>query len=296
MVLGRLGPLHVPGTAEVLKLVFSGKLYNIEAKHGVWPLLLVSANLFWLVLTFLRSLQSGEGTRRFVDRYFIEIAVVFMSLLQFWYVFAVTLDWCHISIGLRFAYLASAVIVLRNYAPRCPTRLWRPAAWTTLGLVVLWWCAACGREIDLEKNFPYRQPDSRFLRSEYVQAANFLNRNLGKDETFYTLTSEGAFYYLVDRPSPSRFFLLFDAAPVVSQCQLVRDLDSHRVKYVVVYSPSWTNSLNYFTVPMRTPLVTRYVAKNYHSCIWFGQILYRGEEPTDGKDKRGKINGKDNAR
>ncbi len=76
-----------------LPLAMGSTPYRIGENHGVWPLLLVSANVFWVALMFLRSLQSAEGTRRFVDRYFVEMALVLVSLFQFWNTFIVRSDW-----------------------------------------------------------------------------------------------------------------------------------------------------------------------------------------------------------
>ncbi len=195
------------------------------------------------------------------------------------------------------------VIILRNYVSPLLKGFVRPAAWTALGSAVLCWCVLCVwgglvtalpdhhdgtvrflcvGGIDLKKNFPIHEPDRQFLTSEYAEAANFLNRNLGKNETFYTLTSEAAFYYLVERPCPTRFLLLFYAAPVPNQEELLRDLDSHRVKYLILDSPCVMNRLDGFTTPIRTPLVAAYAVKKYHPCVSFGQIrIWERNQPAD---------------
>lgn len=64
---------------------------------------------------------------------------------------------------------------------------------------------------------PSRREDRSFVPLHHVRTLSCLGEHLGADEHFYTLTSEGSWYYFTGRPCPSRFLMPWTAPPPSSR-------------------------------------------------------------------------------
>jgi hypothetical protein len=93
----------------------------------------------------------------------------------------------------------------------------------------------------------------------------FLKKNLKKDEYFYSLTSEGTWYYFIDRPCPTRFPSTVLATPNFYQKEVVRDLGEKgdKVKYIIFRNNLWTNNLDFIPNEKRYPYLIEYIKENY---------------------------------
>jgi len=87
--------------------------------------------------------------------------------------------------------------------------------------------------------------------------------NLLEDEYFYTLTSDALLYYLTDRLCPTRFPVVYYAAPRQYQEEIVEDLDTKNVKLVIVTGEGGSNWIDGVNIGARSPLILTYVLNNY---------------------------------
>ncbi len=112
--------------------------------------------------------------------------------------------------------------------------------------------------------------------------ANFLHQNLEPGEPFYDYTNMGLFYFLADRPCPTRYVQTTYAASRAAQQEVVADLVEAQPRYVTFPSGNM-RKYDYDRIlhPLRHPLITRYLYRHYRPFTVIGDtiILTRNEEP-----------------
>jgi len=111
--------------------------------------------------------------------------------------------------------------------------------------------------------FPLNKTDAEFIPPNYARTISFLKKNLGDDENFFTLTSEASWYYLVNKPCPARFNVVWFAMPAFFQKEIVEDLQQNNVKFIIYRNNCWSNKIDGFDNETRLPIVTDYVKHNY---------------------------------
>lgn len=128
------------------------------------------------------------------------------------------------------------------------------------------------KEIDIAKDaFPINVKDELFVRSDHLEAAKFLKENLREHESFVTLTSEASWYYLVDKPSPVQFPVVWFAFMPDQRQSLAKSIDEHDdIKYIVTNS-NWTSNFDYVPVHERLPEVFEVLYDKYEPSEVFGQ-------------------------
>lgn len=250
--------------------LLAGRAYTLACPHCIVPLLLVCANSFWLALRFAREWSRGGRVglaRRFGSQYFVEIALYVVSLLFFRSALG-RADLPHIAIGSSFVYLLSLFIALAHIAPaHLRSEHTRRGVGVVLSALLGLGAIASAPERSpgaiLERNFPWGTPDAALVPADYRATAEFLVDNLAKDESFYTLTSEGIWYYLTRWPCPTRFPIAYYAAPSFYQAEIVRDLGAAKPKYVIGRSATWSMRIDGIGVAQRLPAVAEYVDRHY---------------------------------
>lgn len=70
--------------------------------------------------------------------------------------------------------------------------------------------------------------DTTIIKDSYQNAVNTLKDEVDQQSCFYTLTNEGIWYYLFDKPSCSKFFYTFYAKPKSAQKLVVEQLESEK--------------------------------------------------------------------
>jgi hypothetical protein len=255
------------------------ELVGLEYPIGSGPFLLAAAlvafNAYWLCFLFLRLLNAegggwGSSLRRLVREYLPEVALLVCSVFVFKSALGRS-DWGHVAIGVAPSYLLLLVLSSR-YGGRAPAKVRWGMSCSALILAapLMLTCLSTLRgnpRYLLVRNFPVGVADDEYVPASYREAAEFLEKNLSPEETFYTLTSEGIWYYLVDRPSPSRFAIVYYAATEEFQKELVDNIASHSVKYIIVSNASWYNNMDGFSVAERVPLVVSYIRQNYEPWV-----------------------------
>jgi len=115
----------------------------------------------------------------------------------------------------------------------------------------------------LEKNFPYNKNDSDFIPDNYKNTITFIKNNLGENDNFFTMTSEAIWYYYINKPSPTKFPVVWFAMPYFYQEQVVRDLKNNNVKLLLYKNKHWANAIDGFTSQERLPIIDQYIRNNY---------------------------------
>ncbi len=211
---------------------------------------LAALNLFQLTRLLL-----AEGGREFLRKYFLEVCLL---LLAVFYLRAGLgrADIVHVSVNSWPSYLLACRLFLEAGLKR------RLVVAGAVGLA-----AVCLVQIPraglMAQNFPLGRPDSFYLPAGYLQAAAAVRQSLGPGESFFTMTSEALWYYLVDRPCPARFPVVWFAAPAFYQQEIIRDLERNNTKLVLYRNAAPSNRIDGIGNEQRLPLVASYLQEHY---------------------------------
>ena len=96
----------------------------------------------------------------------------------------------------------------------------------------------------ISQNVPLMVKDSELIpRPSYKATISFLKDNLSSEDDFFTMTSEGCWYYFIDRPCPTLFPLSCFAATNFYQHEVVEDLKKSNVKFILYRNNNWTSTI-----------------------------------------------------
>ena len=119
--------------------------------------------------------------------------------------------------------------------------------------------------------FPIHVKDEKFMRTDYIDTANYLKKNLHGNESFATFTSEGAWYYFADKPSPLQYFVIWYAFTAEQRHTLATQLATKsNIKYIVTNN-NWTSTFDYIPNEARFPDVYKVFYEHYTPLTGFGQ-------------------------
>ena len=122
-----------------------------------------------------------------------------------------------------------------------------------------------------QNTFPLHVPDSQLVRPDYLQTAAYLKQNLHGQNTFVTLTSEGIWYYLVDKPSPIQYPIIWYAFTGPQRASIANSIaDNPHIKYIVTNN-NWTSDFDFVPNPVRFPEVYKVLDNDYVPKVGFGQ-------------------------
>jgi len=234
-----------------------GLVYPIE-QAPMWGICaLATANLFYLVLAWLEA----PSVKAFCRRRFFELCLLVASICFFRAALGRS-DFVHVAVNSWPIYLLAFALFVRPWPLLLAPRLRKALVATALALaaVCLYRVPAAGL---LAENFPAGTPDSRYLPASYLSAAAFLRENLGPGEHFFTLTSEALWYYLVDKPCPARFPVVWFAAPEFYQREIIEALETKRVKYVLYRNQAPSNRLDGISSAERLPRLVEHIRRHY---------------------------------
>jgi len=127
------------------------------------------------------------------------------------------------------------------------------------------------KHIDIHNDaFPIHVSDSVLVQTDYLQTARYLKLNLHGQDSFVTLTSEGIWYYLVNKPSPITYPIIWYAYTAPEREKIASQIqDNSHIKYIVTNN-NWTSDFDYVPNPTRFPEVYQVLDKYYQPKIGFG--------------------------
>jgi hypothetical protein len=124
-------------------------------------------------------------------------------------------------------------------------------------------------------------PDDRIVRTDYQRAVAALKKEVEASPCFFTMTSEGVWYYLFDRPSCSRFHQLMYAHGRGAQEELIACLEREKPAIILFSNHFWSNSIDGISVFNAHAMVARYVMEHYEPFRLVGEhwFWHRRESP-----------------
>jgi hypothetical protein len=98
---------------------------------------------------------------------------------------------------------------------------------------------------------------------------------------FFTLSSEGLWYYLLRKPSCSRFHHLVYARTREAEAEVVASLARERPPVVLVENDNWSFRIDGVPIAVTNPVIVQYVLSHYRPWRRIGAhwMWTRGDRP-----------------
>lgn len=265
------------------KELADGYLYPLRSYQGFSVPLLIACSTFWVVYKGIQTLRANakirDAVRDFLRQYLIEFTLLVLAIFSYRSALG-RAGQSHFAYSALFTYLLTTYILIKYYFHR----MLNSDVAVTSGVKKVFVCAVAVLVLvssiqlvrgvvtknTLAENFPLRTKDSQFVPTKWKAAIRFLKKNLGKDESFVTMTNEASWYYLVDRPSPTRFQVVMGAMPYFYQRDLVNDIKNKNVKFIIYKNQNWFNHIDEIPNEKRLPIVYKYINSSFEPYRLFG--------------------------
>jgi hypothetical protein len=240
---------------------------ELSDKNGPYPIgdpafLIAALAMAGVVFTEILRFCDADGKAAYFRGAFPSAILGLWSLLYFRGALARP-DWEHILYGLDvfWIWVFSRFFEWKDRR----FRLGRTAGGTLVLCVLLAGLGAVHfiRWDGTRQNFPWNVPDQSYLNGEQKTVVEFLSSRLKPGETFFTLTSEASWYYLLNRPCPTPFPYLWTAAPEAFQRREVESLEQAKVRYVIYRDGDWSESIDGIPNEARFPVLSAYLRDHY---------------------------------
>jgi hypothetical protein len=255
--------------------LMDGFVFPFRSPRYLVIVLIISWNAYWVFAGLLTAfLPSEEGVNRrgaftvYLRMHLIDICVVLMSLFFFRNALG-RCDWEHVRYSSGIAYILFCYLMVKYWLNAAVEK--KPKTARTIERVLL--CvmvAAClagglriGRQHLLARDFPFKMADAELIPNDYQQALSFLKANLSQEDDFLALTSEPAWYYMLNRPCPIRFPIVWYGEPPFYQQEIVEEMKTHKVKIILYADRSEFSNLDGISASERLPVVYAYIRDHY---------------------------------
>ena len=253
------------------KNLMDGLPFPITQIRYLLTCIMIALNLYWIYYDFLQVKTEkntlGESLNYFFRKRYVEISMLILSLLIFNGVLEHAdiphLEYSSALSYLLFIYLFTRNILLKdNLIPKIKY----------LVIVMMMAILSFGSYQIYHKklfreNFPYKMDDQEFIPENYKATIAFIKKMNLKNESFFTMTSEGCWYYFLNSPCPTRIQALWFATPDFYQKEIIEDLDNKRVACILYRNSHWANKLDGIEIKKKLGLLTAYIKKNYQPLI-----------------------------
>jgi hypothetical protein len=250
----------------------AGKIYQFYDIKFLFPVAIIALNLYWIFYHLLNELFKSNNISssllEFLKTHLIEICLLVMSVFFFRSALGRS-DWEHVIYSSIIPYILIIYILIKYYMHPFLQKtglfmnMIKISTIVTISfLTIVSFYRIYTNEV-FGNNFPYNIDDSDFIPVNYNKTITFLKNNLGENDNFFTMTSEAIWYYYINKPSPTKFPLVWFAAPYFYQEQVVSDLKNNNVKIILYKNKHWTNVIDGITSQERFPIIDNYIKSDY---------------------------------
>jgi len=119
----------------------------------------------------------------------------------------------------------------------------------------------------------YRTPDAEVARP-FLLALNAVRPEVSQSSCFFTLTQEGIWYYLLNKPSCSKFSIIFYARTTNAQKTVIREVETTKPSIVLFSSTTRVSTFDGISTADAVPIIYRYFLNHYRPYVlaesqWF---------------------------
>ncbi len=137
------------------------------------------------------------------------------------------------------------------------------------------------------------QPDQTLLKPDYQEAWQTLQSEISQQSCFFTLTSEGLWYYLFDKPSCSKYGYVLYAKPPEAQQSVIQELEKKQPDIILLKNDIWfQNPWDKILKSESASQIYQYVLQQYRpykaiESHWFWKqdnqnLIFNTEDKADG--------------
>jgi hypothetical protein len=246
--------------------------YPFERTRYILPILFMAAMIYFLTLRLAKTMifsKSGiiRRLKFFYINYFVEITLVMISVFYYRSPLG-RADIVHVKYVSAPLFVAAVYILVKHYlTPRLalPRRInYKFVGAGAMATIVLFMSLYVS-EVNWKEfyRFPLGTPDEVVIPRKYRETAEFIRSEMGEHDSFFSMTNDASWYYLVDRPCPARFQIVWLAMPYFFQNEIIRDLEEKEVKYILYKNDGIWMSIDGFSNEKRLPILVKYIEDNY---------------------------------
>ncbi|MFQ6042361.1 MAG: hypothetical protein ACE5PV_16005 [Candidatus Poribacteria bacterium] len=103
--------------------------------------------------------------------------------------------------------------------------------------------------------------------SQVKQVVKYIQSNTSEDDTIFDFSSQGAYYFFVNRKSATRYHQIAYAATKSMQEEVIRDLEKSQTKLVVFRTGGWFDNIDGVPSVDRHPLIAKYLFEHYKEAV-----------------------------
>jgi len=255
------------------KELMDGFVYQFRGESLV-PVAVFSVILFWLGKRFVATIMAEKNAGlwqkagNFVIEYFLEIFLLGLSLAYYRSALGRG-DIGHIIDATGPLLILSVYIIVKRIIGYRESESRQFFAVTCVVLAAASMLVFSKFDIS-QKNanwwrFPLHTKDAELIPENHKKTILFLKENLNDNQYFVTLTSEGVWYYYLNKPCPIKFPIVWFASPSFYQKEIISEMRAKKdiIKYVIYKNGTWTNNFDFIPNEKRLSIVFDYVRQNY---------------------------------
>ena len=254
------------------KELMDGLIYNFSELSYLAPVIMISANLYWIVYEFIcfesnKNISFFTKLKSFYSLYFMEILLCLLSIVYFRSALGRS-DIGHIYYASAPVFISICFILIKHYFNTALDKFnkYRQIILSTImAIIVLISITAYFPRVRFNKLYtlPLGIPDAKIIPKSYIPVISYIRSYLNNNEYFLTMTNEASWYYFINRPCPTKFPVVWFAMPSFYQNQVVKDLKSKNVKFILYKNECWSNRIDGITNQERLPIIDKYIKNNY---------------------------------
>lgn len=125
-----------------------------------------------------------------------------------------------------------------------------------------------------ELHTTYKTPDMAVIKPDLLQTYNTLKSEISQLSCFFTLSQEGLWYYLFNKPSCSKFSIIYYARTTDAQEIVVRETEARKPNVILFSSLNRGNVFEGIPISDAVPIIYEYFLNHYQPYVlvqsqWF---------------------------
>lgn len=109
--------------------------------------------------------------------------------------------------------------------------------------------------------------DNAWLPQQVKDTKDYIAAHTKANDPVFVFTSQPIYYYLINRPNPSRFYTTWFADPKPYTLELLNDLQKNPPKYIIYQTGSYYDRPDFIPMSERIPEVDSWIQHNYPNTI-----------------------------
>ena len=105
--------------------------------------------------------------------------------------------------------------------------------------------------------------DNYWLTDETRAVTDYIKSNSGRDDYVFVFVNDAAYYYLLQRQNPTRFYSSWFAEPNFYQNEMLADLMLHKPKFIIYNNAAATNHVDGIDNTIRLSGIDEWIKEHY---------------------------------